>query len=349
MPARHRERMSAADSTDAFHVFFHTNRRLRSPPSTRGLVMHSGWWADTHNMRPFEKGTRESKFKREEFPFHARFASHQAFKYQWLSGLAAAEMASSLAAAPWPQPWLLMDTDTVVQCSGAEMRARFEAFGSPLVIGGEFAWWPKRDRQHNPWAAQPSGIRYPNSGMVMGTRAGYEALERAFRAMPRYPCCAKFANGQPTGHCHIDDQHCLQTALMLNSAAQLPWALDTNASLFLNLLGVRDGDLEARDGRCVSGPPHTMLEPPWLQRSVRHWNRHVCCRCFYKPTGRAPCVLHSNGKMAKPKMATVFGCKPDDAWIVPAGKAGAAGGVAAARGNLTAQRQAAALLFPTTH
>ena len=81
-----------------------------------------------------------------------------------------------------------------------------------------------------------------------------------------------------------------------------------------------------------------------------HSSKVVAARgCCTREPGRAPCVLHSNGKMAKPKMATVFGCKPDDAWIVPAGKAGAAGGVAAARGNLTAQRQAAALLFPTTH
>jgi len=119
--------------------------------------------------------------------------------------------------------------------------------------------------------------------------------------MPRYPCCSKFSNGKPTGHCHIDDQHCLQAALLLN--ASLPWALDAQASLFLNLLGVKEEELEARDGRC-----------------------------FYKPTGRAPCVLHSNGKMAKPKMAQVFGCMPSTAWVVPAG-----------------QNLSAAALFPTTH
>ena len=266
-------------------------------------------------MKPFEKGTRESRFKREEFPFHARFAAHQAFKYQWLASLAH----GFAGPPPFVEPWLLMDTDTIVQCSATELRERFAALSSPLVIGGEFQWWPKRDRQHDPWKPQPPpGIRYPNSGMVMGTQQGFAALERAFQAMPRYPCCAKFAKGKPTGQCHIDDQHCLQSALMLNDERALPWTLDTNASLFLNLLGINDNDLERRDGRC-----------------------------FYKPTGRAPCVLHSNGKMAKPKMAHVFGCKPDDAWIVPTAK-GLRGAAAAANQSLSAAAHAA-LLFPTTH
>jgi len=276
-----------------FYTFLHTNRPVRSPPP--GFTVTTGWWASTHDMRPFEKGTRQSKFRREEFPYHARFAAHQAFKYQWL--------ARKSETARWPEPWLLMDTDTVVQCSAEELRTRFKAFASPLVIGGEFQWWPKRDRQHDPWPVQPApGIRYPNSGMLIGTRQGYAALETAFQSMPRYPCCVRFVNGKATKHCHIDDQHCLQTAILLN-AKNLSWALDTRASLFLNLLGIKDDDLEQRDGRC-----------------------------FYKATGVAPCVLHSNGKMAKPKMAQVFSCMPRDAWVVPAGN------------NLSATA-----LFPTTH
>ena len=119
----------------------------------------------------------------------------------------------------------------------------------------------------------------------------------------------KRVGGKETNHCHIDDQHCLQAALLREGAA-LQWSLDTNATMFLNLLGVAEADLERRDGRC-----------------------------FYKPTGRAPCVLHSNGKMAKPKMAQVFTCMPDNAWVVPATTRSTG-----ARGNLSA-----ALLFPTTH
>ena len=276
---------------DAVHVFLHTNRPIRKPPND--IHVSTGWWAHTHDMRPYEKGTRNSKFSRDEFPYHSKFASHQAFKYQWLSKLS--------SAATIREPWLLMDTDTVVQCSAVELRARFAALGSPLIVGGEFQWWPKRDRQHDPWKVQQTGIRYPNSGMLMGTRQGFANLEATFLSMPRYPCCAKFVGGRPTGHCHIDDQHCLQAALLLNSS--LPWVIDSSASLFLNLLGVSKDEIESRDGRC-----------------------------YYKPTGRAPCVLHSNGKMAKPKMSQIFECMPANAWVVPAGS------------NMTASA-----LFPTTH
>ena len=273
-------------------------------------------------MSPYTKGHRKSLFKREEFPYHARFAAHQAFKYQWLAGLTglAAESASASAGTgAFAEPWLLLDTDVIIQCSAAELRERFAKLGSPLVIGGEFQWWPKRDKAHDPWRPQPPpGIRYPNSGMVAGTRAGFASLERAFKAMPRYPCCAKFSKGKPTGACHIDDQHCLQAALLERGDvdvvggvdSSLAWTLDANASLFLNMLGVADADLVQRDGRC-----------------------------FYAPTGTFPCVMHSNGKMAKPKMAHVFKCMPADAWVVPAPKAGSPAGA-----NLSA-----ALLFPTTH
>lgn len=281
-----------AHNSDAFHVFLHTNRPIRTPPND--IHVSTGWWAQTHDMRPFEKGTRNSKFSRDEFPYHSKFASHQAFKYQWLSKLS--------SGATLREPWLLMDTDTVVQCSAVELRARFAALRSPLVVGGEFQWWPKRDRQHDPWKVQaPPGIRYPNSGMLMGTRQGFANLEATFLSMPRYPCCAKFAGGRPTGHCHIDDQHCLQAALLLNYS--LPWVIDSSASLFLNLLGVSKDEIESRDGRC-----------------------------YYKPTGRAPCVLHSNGKMAKLKMSQIFECMPANAWVVPAGS------------NMTASA-----LFPATH
>ena len=312
----------------AVHAFFHTNRRLRPPPASTELVHHSGWWPDSHNMHPFEKGHKQSRFKREEFPYHARFAAHQAFKYQWLAGLTGLARPSTEAArlgaipsggANFPEPWLLLDTDVIIQCSAAELRERFARLGSPLVIGGEFQWWPKRDKTFDPWSPQPPPyIRYPNSGMLAGTRAGFAALEASFQAMPRYPCCAKFSKGKSTGTCHIDDQHCLQSALLLSRNAShsaatdppaLEWTIDANASLFLNLLGVSDAELVRRNGRCV-----------------------------YTATGTSPCVMHSNGKMAKPKMAHVFRCMPESAWVVPAGNKATAGA------NLTA-----ALLFPNTH
>jgi hypothetical protein len=74
-------------------------------------------------------------------------------------------------------------------------------------------------------------------------------------------------------------------------SALLADALDSNASLFLNLNGVLPAQLvRGSDGRCV-----------------------------YTATGTSPCVFHSNGKAAKPLMKHVFRCKPEGAWIVPKG------------------------------
>ena len=286
------------------HAFFHTNRPIRQPASV-DLHAHVGWWASEHDMREYE--VRTSKlFKRDEFPYHAKFAGLQGWKYQWL--LATTKREPGVA-----EPWLLMDTDVVIQCTGAELRRRFEAFDSPLVIGAEFQWWPKRDklalaRGVDPWPVQPPPyLRYPNSGLLAGTRAGYDQLERAFRdSSPRYPCCPRVHNGTRMNKCHIDDQHCLQAALLLARSPAVSYKLDAKASLFLNLNGIKPDQLvRAPDG---SG-------------------------CVYLPTGTKPCVFHSNGKAAKPLMRHVFTCKPDDAWIVPAG------------GNVSN----AASLFKTTH
>lgn len=136
---------------------------------------------------------------------HMKFAVQQAFKYQWMFARTAMPQNSRLR-----EPWLLADTDIIVQCSAQEMRRRFARFASPLVIGAEFKWFPKRDYSRNPWPPAQSGLRYPNSGLILGSRNGFQALETAFGSIPRYPCCPAFYRGNATEWCHIDDQHCLQ-------------------------------------------------------------------------------------------------------------------------------------------
>ena len=42
-------------------------------------------------------------------------------------------------------------------------------------------------------------------------------------------------------------------------------------------------------------------------------------RCVWSVTGVAPCVLHANGRAAKPKMRRVMQCAPPGAWVVPRG------------------------------
>ena len=321
---------------DPVHVFFHTNRGVRPPPTHANLVAHAGWWADTHDMRDYELRTTKL-FKRDEFPYHAKFAGLQGWKYQWLESATTGSASRSddgFSFVALPEPWLLMDTDVVVQCSARELRERFQRFGAPLVVGAEFQWWPKRDkvalaRGADPWPVQPPPfLRYPNSGLLAGTRFGFRQLEHAFReSSPRYPCCPKLHNGSVTRKCHIDDQHCLQTALLhgrstggsrsrmaqvtdsagsvLEESMAVQYALDVNASLFLNLNGIVPSQL-------VRGPDG---------------------RCVYTATGTAPCVFHSNGKAAKPLMKLVFKCKHEGAWIVPKG------------GNISR----AETLFKTTH
>jgi hypothetical protein len=57
--------------------------------------------------------------------------------------------------------------------------ARLAAFNSPLIVGAEFKWFPKRDAARNPWPPVVSRLRYPNSGLLLGSRAGFRQLEAA--------------------------------------------------------------------------------------------------------------------------------------------------------------------------
>ena len=123
---------------------------------------------------------------------------------------------------------------------------------------------------------------YPNSGLIAGSHAGFEALAAAVRATPRYPCCA-FA-GDRAGYtldpcsscqpmrrfpkpvaCAVEDQACLHVALASRSHA-VPHAVDVNASIFLSLNELTPADLALRGGRLA-----------------------------FRHTGEVPCVLHSNG------------------------------------------------------
>jgi len=83
-----------------------------------------------------------------------------------------------------------------------------------------------------------------------------------------------------------------QSALQLPEAVAPSYALDSNASLFLNLFGVPDEHL-------VAAPPRADGRP---------------AGCEYAPTGTVPCVLHGAGKGGKAKMRRAMGCVAPDAW-----------------------------------
>ena len=312
--------MAASASTEPLGVFFHSNRPLRN--GTLGLVGVAGW-------RPLSPRDTFARFKRADgatHPYHFKFGVAQSAKYDWWFDAVREQHGSGLR-----PPYVLTDTDTVFQCTADEMRARFNALrrtagGADLVVGAEHAWFPKRDHKRDPWPMPAlilrhdllatkypqHGLRYPNSGAIMATRAGVQQLSRALAQIDgpdtpsRYPCCPAWYAGNRSSWCHIDDQHCLQSALQ-QPHARVRYVLDANASLFLNLAGVPAEHLVRRG----EGGEHA-TEPRVAGGEGESSGGGA--RCVYAQTGVAPCVLHANGKMGKTKMAHALACAGEGAW-----------------------------------
>ena len=232
--AGHAGHASHAAHTGA-SIFFHTNRPVR-PAARLGYAKHvtTGWWYDPvkakKDMRRVGGNTRSERWLM------------QTYKYAWVVN-------ASLSEPPPSEPLALIDTDTVVQCTGRELAAKFAAFGTPLVVGAEPAWWPDPDfRGFDPWSGQRPKRhgRYPNSGMLFGTRAGFRRVHDIMRAFPRYPCCPKrlpaalgeggrpaalpafLAQTNASGSCLVEDQHCLQAALRALTLG-VDYSLDSDA------------------------------------------------------------------------------------------------------------------------
>ena len=255
-------------------LFMHTNRAVRPGAKRLGFELHTGWWADSHDVAKLRK-----TLPKRNFPYHWQVTLHQSFKVNWLLG----------AARDAPEPWVLADTDTIFQqCDAAEVRRRFERLRAPLVVGAEKKWWPRRDYTRNPYPATWTGLRYPNSGLLIGTRKGFEQLQPAYAAMPEFPCCPAVYNHSHSKWCLVEDQHCLQGALQNR---QVDYALDVNATLFLNMFDVAvDKDIEQlEDGRYM-----------------------------YVPTGTVPCVLHFNGKSKDFLLKPLSMRASPSAWVVQA-------------------------------
>ena len=86
-------------------------------------------------------------------------------------------------------PLLLSDSDVIFQCSPAELLSRYKSFNAPLVASVEKLYSPRPpgpswtfSEDYNPFdnppEARQSGMRYPNSGLILGTRMGFSALSR---------------------------------------------------------------------------------------------------------------------------------------------------------------------------
>lgn len=206
-------------SAPLVHMLFHTNRQLRpfrtasfSAREAEGFHATAGWWGDqaVKRLGSFAVTGRYRSPRPVAKKLKARWNLPQSLKFEW--SLNASRSAGA-------DVWMLADTDVVVQCSPREIREVFDSFKSPLVVGTENWLFPRPDGargRRDPFEVAcglPSeGLRYPNSGLIMGTRAGFESLVRETKlSQPLYPCCSFF---RPESECFVDDQACMQSGLL---------------------------------------------------------------------------------------------------------------------------------------
>jgi len=263
-------------------VFLHTNTETwQRPDPGNGFTVRAGWATDDYwNASELRKAF--------DCCVRAPWSVNACFKYDWLL---------SLWRRRGDRVALLADTDVLFQCTATELRERFETRfgGAPLVIGGEHRRFPRpHNARHDPFGPDPrlpfkvryarsrEQLLYPNSGLVMGTAAGFESLSAALHRLPHFPCCA--FEGEIGGFdlapcnscqpprifpkpvpCTVEDQACLQVALA--SSRPPAHVVDVNATLFLHLGSLRPFDVQLRrDGRLA-----------------------------FRRTGEVPCVIHANG------------------------------------------------------
>lgn len=271
--------MSAAAGID---VFIHTDGAFTAPPPESAYRARAFWSGQMRNL----SGVRQQW----DCCWRAPMNVESVHKYETLL-----EVSARLRRAR-SDAWVgvLADSDTFFQCTAHEFRMRFKRFGVPLVVSGERSWYPIPRNFPDPFGPvnmswkQRYDLRhrrqfYPNSGLIAGSAAGFEALATAVRATPRFPCCA--FEGDRAGFaldpcsscrpirrfpapvdCTVEDQACLQVALASRRHAPAH-AIDTNADLFLSLNQLTPSDLALTDDG----------------------------RIAYHRTGSVPCVLHSNG------------------------------------------------------
>ena len=145
-PAETLALVGAASCDTELPVLFNTNRPLTSTVPA-GFVVHRGWWFDKHSAADLKKDwqrTRNSTNGYMHFDAYVRPKVRElpmVYKHAWLATLDRRQL---------PGPWLVFDTDTIVQCRPSEFRARFRRFGTPLVVGAEEQWWPDPHRSINP-------------------------------------------------------------------------------------------------------------------------------------------------------------------------------------------------------
>lgn len=281
-------------------ILVHTNRSLPPLPSSRlpGYALHTGWYADEGDTasRAAELSALRKRFGGRAKP---KWMVEHSFKWAWASERARRLLARGHDA---KRPVLVADSDVIIQCDRSELLERWRAFGAPIVASAERLWAPHPPRSTeaglavDPFAPAPtSGLRYPNSGLVMATFAGLDALWRSIRRIDTFPCCtagtgnatytdpSRATGTSATPWCVVNDQTCLQSVVARVEApaaraelqdrrsprqnGNLRIAIDRSASLFLSLFYLNPDDV-------VGGPDG---------------------RLVFARTNTTPCILHANG------------------------------------------------------
>ena len=329
-----------------FEALFHTNRPVQASPDAAVRAV-PGWWGElaalalgTFNVTgPYRRSPNAMK------KLKAKWNLPQSLKFEW-----------SLAAAS-SDVWLLADTDTVFQCTPAELYDRFRALKTPLVVGTEFWWFPRPHGSRGPQdpydqACGAHTLRYPNSGLLMGTRAGFAKLVREITRTPGFPCCRQLPwdrdglHGEG-GECFVDDQACMQAA-MLNAMTLGVWEHAPSQHARRRR---RPGVRKCAPPRNVSNAPNwrgplptrlvdlgnasTRVKPTvddfgsadyaldvhanlFMNLFMIHQNDldvNARGQLVYRKTGVAPCVIHTNAYKSPTMLNTIIDNWTGVTWV----------------------------------
>lgn len=227
-----------ADSA-SLRVFFHSNRDLKRSGAPDGLHVTQGWWNGSRLAQQSREVRRQLALvdcALQNLSAHT-CARRQRRRQQAAKTLAATEKYAWLVdrlggggreerATDDRRPVLMVDTDVVFQCSAAEISERFSRLNASLVIGAETKLWPLNEPHEldDPWPRPASGthLRYPNSGMIMGTPRAFSRLESLLRRLRGFPCCRPLPRDR---RCILGDQGCLQACRYRNLCTSCSAAL----------------------------------------------------------------------------------------------------------------------------
>ena len=272
----------------ALTVFLHTNLSVANGTPLANARTITGWAGSSLHAAAIE-AMRARLLHQTRVPLNL----DQSFKYKWLVDAAQQQQRAV-------EPWMLTDTDVIVQCDASEVARRFAEFGVPLVVAAERWLFPQpmpygslsRELIVRTFGRYPATrMRYPNSGVLIGSSAGFEMLWRKLQSLPGFPCCRWWPAA--SGQCIVDDQGCLQAALQ-QLRRGVDYELDRAATLFLSMYMVKHFEFNvSSDGRVR------------FLASASRSGTHQASGSGGSNRSRSddPCILHFNGIKGHQRLA----------------------------------------------